>query len=189
MNTFLREPLVQFLLLGTLLFAVFEFVGQFNLEKRRQIVVTPEQIDALNKGFAIDFGKPPTPADTEKLIQDHLREEVLVQEAIKLGYHTSDQKIRIELRQRMEEAYSLVPVPTDQELEQFYQQYPDRFRGATDHPALSFDQIKPTVRSVWQATKRKEAGDAAFQRFLQNYIVVVQRPKAPATAPTTGVAP
>lgn len=184
MKHILREPLVQFLLLGTILFVVFHFVGQLNLEKPAQIVVTPERIKTLQDGFKFDFGKQPTEEETEKLIQDYIREEVLVQEAVRAELHLEDQKVRAQLKLRMEDLP--VPVATDAELEQFLKDNPDRFRSAPDKPIPPLSQIRPTVQSVWNAAKRKEILDAEYQKALGRYTIRIERPKTPATTRASG---
>lgn len=185
MEKFLREPLVQFMAIGAVLFGVFSLIGKLDFEKPRQIVVSAEQIDVLNKGFVFDFGRPPTPEDTEKLVEDYIREEVLVQEAVKAGLHVENQNVRVALRRLMEERYSAVPIPTDQDLEAFLTENPDRFRTTPDQPVPPLAQIKPTVRTVWQATKRKEALDAGYQSLRKGYNIVIHKPSTPARQATS----
>jgi hypothetical protein len=140
----------------------------------------------LHESFKIDFNREPTQEELDKLIQDYIREEVLVREAVKIGLHMEDQKVRQQLRTRMEETDVAVPAPSDADLEQFVQSHPERFRTSADEPVPPLSQIRPTALSAWRAAKRREMLDAAYQDLLRKYKVVIETPKAPATQATNG---
>jgi|SRR5215469_12175475 len=56
----LREPLLHFLLLGALIFAVFGFVSRHRMDKPGEIVVTPGTVENLVTGFTRTWQRPPT---------------------------------------------------------------------------------------------------------------------------------
>ncbi|HVT89121.1 MAG TPA: hypothetical protein VHD56_09735 [Tepidisphaeraceae bacterium] len=181
---FLHEPLVHFLMLGAILFGGFRLLGNWTIEKPQQIVVSARQIDALASGFTLDFKHPPSPGELDRVIQDYVREEVLCREADKLKLQFDDQAIRRLMRQRMEsynQNQAKLQLPTDDQLREFYTQHPDIFRDKSTGALPAFEEIVSTVRSVWTATKQKEARDAAYEKSKTHYNVVIEYPRSPAT--------
>ena len=66
--------------------------------------------------------RPPTAEELKGLIDDHVKEEILSREAIKLGLDQNDTIIRRRLRQKMEflaEDFAATAEPTDAELEAY----------------------------------------------------------------------
>ncbi|MFN0066367.1 MAG: peptidyl-prolyl cis-trans isomerase [Limisphaerales bacterium] len=104
MNKFTREPLVHFLLLGALLFALHAW-----REARRpdtafpaRIEVTAATIGRLRAGYERQFGRSPDEAELRGLVTAHIREEVLYREALELGLDRDDTIVRRRLAQKME---------------------------------------------------------------------------------------
>jgi len=187
----LREPLVHFLLLGAALFGVFSLLGKVTGDRAAQILVTPDRIQQLISGFNLDFKRPPTTQEVDRLIDDYIREEVLCREAWVRGLDREDPIIRQRLRQRMEffnEDTTEAAAPTDQQLLDFLHEHPETFRIAGRTPELS--EVRTTVESAWVAAHRKEFRDAAYQQLRKNYIIRVEPLKAaaPTTAQTKGPA-
>lgn len=138
----LREPLLHFLLIGALLFAVDawrrppERVGIGG-----EIVVTEARIRTLAQNFARTWQRPPTREELDGLVEAHVREEVMVREALALGLDRDDAIIRRRLQQKVEfvsdQAASLA-TPTDAELEAYLAQNADAFRR---EPRVTFVQV------------------------------------------------
>ena len=63
-----RDPLVQFLAIGALLFVLFEWRGAGPVSRR--IVITPGQLDALTAGFARTWQRPPSEEELKSLIDE-----------------------------------------------------------------------------------------------------------------------
>jgi hypothetical protein len=126
----LHEPLVHFAILGALLFAAWEVVGEPAAEPGR-IVVTQAQIEALERGFAGAWHRPPTAEELDGLIGERVREEVWYRQAVALGLDRDDPVVRRRLRQKMEfladEAGASVPA-SEAELGRYLQANADRYR-------------------------------------------------------------
>jgi hypothetical protein len=76
----LREPLVHFVAIGTLLFIVFEWRGAGPASRR--IVITPGQVEALAAGFARTWQREPTADELKGLVDEHVRDEIATREAM-----------------------------------------------------------------------------------------------------------
>ncbi len=130
-SRFLREPLVQFLLLGAGLFALYSLVAIEPGKRPDRIVVDAGQVTRLAQQFQRTWMRPPTRAEIDGLIEDHVNEEVLYREARALGLDQDDLIIRRRLRQKMEflnEDIAAQRQPTDAELQTFLDGHPEQFR-------------------------------------------------------------
>jgi hypothetical protein len=135
----LREPLLHFLLLGGLLFAIFGRGGSAAGEADRQIVVSDADIDRLAAAFSRTWHRPPDEDEQQAQIHDYIREEVLYRTALGLGLDKDDTIIRRRLRQKMEFLLEdTVPPPRETELRAYFQDHPEKFRA---EPRISFRQI------------------------------------------------
>jgi hypothetical protein len=137
----LREPLVHFAILGALLFALFDLVGKPVEESKERIVVSAAKVANLAELFRRTWRRPPTQAELDGLIADHVKEEILYREALALGLETDDIVIRRRLRQKMEflsEDIAAQGEPTEAELEALLEEHAERYRA----PArVTFSQV------------------------------------------------
>ena len=130
----LREPLLQFLALGAMLFAVYGLAGKRSAETPEKIVVSASRVANLGDGFARTWRRPPSPQELQGLIEDYIRDEVFYREGKAAGLDRDDAVIRRRVRQKMEflvEDMS-VPEPSEEQLATFLASNPERFR-AEDH--------------------------------------------------------
>jgi hypothetical protein len=136
----LREPLLHFLLLGGVLFAIFgRGVPSDAGLADRHIIVSEADISRLAEGFSRTWNRPPATDELEAQIQNYIREEVLYRTALALGLDKDDTIIRRRLRQKMEFLFEdTVPVPQEAELRVYLQAHPEKFRT---QPLISFRQV------------------------------------------------
>ena len=136
-----REPLVQFLLCGALLFAFFAWRGEEVDPTSRSIDITREDQARLSLRFEALMRRPPTDAELDSLIEQYLREEILYREALRLGLDQDDPVLRRRLSQKMDELAGAraetAPVSSEL-LAKWLARHPARFARDT---ALSFDQL------------------------------------------------
>jgi len=154
MKRLLREPLVQFLLLGALLFVYFEWKGGGSGPGSTRISITPGLVEHLASGFARTWQRPPTDVELKGLIDDHVKEEIATREAVAMGLDRDDTIIRRRLRQKLEflveDAVDQVP-PTDAELQAWLEKSPEVFRA----------ESRVALRQVYVSTERRGASARA----------------------------
>lgn len=151
----LRDPLLQFLLLGAALFVIFRFTRGNGSDESSQILVKQGQIHSLAAAFERTWQRQPTPEELDGLIEDHVREEIAVREAIALGLDRDDAIIRRRLRMKLDlvsEELASQTDPTDAELLAFMQQHADSYRI---DPAVAFLQV------YFNPDKRRDAAAEA----------------------------
>jgi hypothetical protein len=135
----IREPLLHFLLLGGVLFAVFGRGGSTATVDDRQIVVSEADIERLAAGFSQTWHRPPDTSELQAQIQDYIREEVLYRSALALGLDKDDTIIRRRLRQKMEFLFEdTIAPPQEPELRAYLAAHADKFRT---QPLISFRQV------------------------------------------------
>jgi hypothetical protein len=136
----LRDPLIHFVAIGAALFGLVTFTGGESGPSPGEIVVTTGRIASLQAIFAETWQRPPTQAETESLVEEYVRDEVLYREAVAMGLDQDDAVIRRRLRQKFEFVVDNASQtePTDSELQAYIAEHPDWFR---DEPRLSFTHV------------------------------------------------
>lgn len=142
MKALLREPLLHFLLLGALLFAVDAWRRPAERTSAGgEIVVSEARVRTLAQNFARTWQRPPTREELDGLVEAHVREEVMVREALALGLDRDDAIIRRRLQQKVEfvsDQAAALTAPTDAELEAYLAKNADAFRR---EPRVTFMQV------------------------------------------------
>lgn len=136
----LKEPLVHFLVLGSLLFVYSHWKGTAGPGSSR-IVITSGEVEHLASGFSQMWQRSPTQAELKGLIDDYVKEEIATREAMAMGLDRNDTIIRRRLRQKMEfladDSVSRNP-PSDKELQAWLNTHTGAFAG---EPQIAFRQV------------------------------------------------
>ncbi len=136
----LREPLLQFLVLGATLFGLYHIVDKKKAEAPERIVVSPERISNLATGFARTWQRPPSQEELQGLVDDYIRDEVFYREGRAAGLDRDDVIIRRRVRQKMEFLAEAIsdPEPSDEQLAAYLKSNSERFRT---EDRLTFHQV------------------------------------------------
>jgi len=156
----IREPLVQFLILGGLLFVYFEWKGGGAGPGSTRISITPGLVAHLATGFARVWQRPPTDDELKGLIDEYVKEEIATREATAMGLDRDDTIIRRRLRQKMEflveDALDAAPLG-EVEMQAWLEKHPSAFRT----------ESQVALRQVYVNAKRPGASaQAEAQRLL-----------------------
>jgi PPIC-type PPIASE domain len=144
LRSLLREPLLHFLLIGTLLFALDAWLRPTpgaGAGAGGEILVSEGRIRNLVQSFRRTWQRSPTGSELDGLVQDYIREEVLYREAKALGLDQDDTVIRRRLRQKIEfvsDDAAALDSPSEQDLADWLAAHPDAFRV---EPRATFAQI------------------------------------------------
>ena len=129
----IRQPLIQFVVLGALLgFALHWMTGERVQEDETTIRITATDVARLDAGWRARWNRAPTPEELNGLISAQVREVALHREALAMGLDQNEPVIRRVLVQKLEQiAKDLIELslaPTDQDLEQYYQEHAEQYR-------------------------------------------------------------
>lgn len=103
MTSFFREPLLHFFLIGCAVFGLFAvFDDAPPPVAANELVVTEADARRLANEFEAVWRRAPSARELEGLIDQHVREEVYVREALALGLDRNDAVIRRRLQTKME---------------------------------------------------------------------------------------
>ena len=128
----LREPLVQFLMIGVVLFLINGALnhGTSQAGSSYEIALTIDDLRQLQSTFAAQWQRAPSPEEMRGLLENRVRQEVLYREALMLGLDKDDIIIKRRLAQKMQflaEDVADTHEPTTAELKGWYGKNSDRF--------------------------------------------------------------
>ena len=131
MKAFLREPLVHFLLGGAVILLLFNIFDDSPPPVSEDVLeVTDRDIDRLSARFKATWRRVPTEDELSQLVDQFVRQEILVREALALGLDRGDEIVRQRLVQKitfLAEGSVAALEPTDDELTAHMLEHRDRF--------------------------------------------------------------
>ena len=132
MIQWLREPLVQFLLIGVALFLISGALNRGASQRGRgyDIALTMDDLRQVHNTFRAQWEREPSPEEMRGLVEQRIREEILYREALQLGLDKDDVIIRRRLAQKMQflsEDVSAAYEPKSEELKLWYEKNSQRF--------------------------------------------------------------
>jgi len=155
----LREPLTHFLVLGILIFAVSHW-----LESRSQryvITIAPGDLTRIENSYVQQYGANPTPAQLRTMVDNTVREEIYLREALALGLDKDDEIVRRRLAQKYQflQADMATPrQPSQAELRRWFDTHAAQF---AEPARRTFDQRYFAIDQRGEAAARQLAATAA----------------------------
>ena len=137
----LREPFLQFLFLGALIFAGSQLVQSFQDRSRHTIVVDDTLQRRIVDLYLTQTGATPSPAQVAALTENYIQSEILYREALKLGLDRNDEIVKRRLVQKMSfltADRATVPPPTDADVAAYYDAHKADFATA---PQVTFHHV------------------------------------------------
>lgn len=139
------------MLLGIAVFALDGWTGSRETEDR-VVEVTADQVERLRARWLAQWGRPPSGAELQGLVDEAIDEEILYREAQRLGLDRDDAIVRRRLAQKLtfllEDAGGPAP-PPEAEIEAYHARHAERYRRARrttfDHVFLSADRRSDPV--------------------------------------------
>ncbi len=173
MQTIFKQPLFHFLVLGVAIFALNAAVNDEPPAPDKPVIAVSTQDAAwLAEQFAATWRRPPTAEELGGLMDEFVREEIYVREALLLGLDQGDAIVRRRLRQKMEfltEAGAAAASPTEEVLRAHFAENASKFERA---PHLAFTQVmvpagpEGTVEALRAALDAGVSPDSLGERTL-----------------------
>lgn len=98
----LKEPLLQFLFFGAIIFVAAEVTADWRDSRQRVIIVDNNLENHLKNLYSNQFGVYPDDNTLDHLVDNYIREEVMYREALRMGLADQDEIIRRRLVQKMQ---------------------------------------------------------------------------------------
>jgi hypothetical protein len=167
----LREPLVHFLLLGTVIYVASR---HFDADSTRfRIDAGPVQRARLSELYRQQYGVSPSQSELQHVVDQYVRSEILYREGLAMGLPENDEIVRRRIVQKIEFVNEDVDQPGDTdpaELARYFQQNRGRYNAEAtvrfEQVVFSADRIGgPTAkeRAIW-ALQSLESGQKAVPR-------------------------
>jgi peptidyl-prolyl cis-trans isomerase C len=154
----LREPLLHFVLIGALLFAITAL--RQNHSEHVEIRITAGAVAQLAAFWEAQAQRKPTAEELRGAIEERIDEEVLAREAVRLGLDRDDVIVRRRLAQKMafvSDDLAVVAEPSEDELREYFNAHRETYT-TPDLYALRHAYFNPDRRTTL---------DADAQRALQ----------------------
>ena len=160
----LKEPLLHFLLLGAVIFAVAAWRQRGGATAENtgagRIDVDAAVITRLREGWTRQFQRTPNADDMQGMVEAHIREEVLCREALTMGLDRGDSIVRRRMAQKMEfltQDIATAVVPEETALAKYF----------TENAARYAQPAQVSFRHVYFSREKRGAKlDAAAQEVL-----------------------
>ena len=128
----LREPLLHFLLIGVVLFAVYAYTnrGPIGIESPTQIVLSLDDLRTMESYFESQWHRSPTPQEFQAMVEDKIKEEVLYREGLAMGLDKDDTIVKRRMAQKMQfiaEDVAAAHEPSTAELKAWFEKNTDKF--------------------------------------------------------------
>lgn len=191
---FLREPLVHFLALGTLVFGLYgAFSSDPGAGDPKRITVTQAEIEHLQTLWEKQWQRPPTPEELRTLIDEHIRERILYREALALGLDENDTIVRRRLVQKIEfliDDAALPGAPAEEELRAHHRDNAERYiepaRISFSHVYFSPDQrgerAETEAQAALETLRRLDSGVSHAREHGDRFLLPSHYEDAPLDA-------
>jgi len=137
-----REPLVQFLLIGTIIYGLYALYGTPAEDvTENSVIVDAARVESFVRQWQQRWNRPPTRQELDGMIDTYVREEILYRQAIAMGLDEDDPVTRRRMAQKLEFLTSdlaLLKEPTPADLEQYFESHQARYRA---EDRITFSQV------------------------------------------------
>jgi hypothetical protein len=133
-----RDPLIHFLVLGGLLFAVLSWLDRE--PKPDEILISADQVAELARTASLLAGRAPSRDELEDIVGDAIRDEVYYRQALALGLDVDDDEVRRRLIEKMKylTENTADPEPPAADLVAYFETHRETFRIPE---LVSFEQL------------------------------------------------
>ena len=99
----LKEPLIQFLLIGACIYGVYALFGATDEENSDSIIlVDANRIGGFVAQWKARWKRPPTRQELDGVINSYVHEEILYRQAVSMGLDEDDAVTRRRMAQKLE---------------------------------------------------------------------------------------
>src|SRR5271157_940187 len=100
----MREPLLQFLLVGIALFAVYSWMhrGQTGIEPSHEIALSFDELRTMDLYFESQWHRQPTGEEFNAMVENKIQEEILYRKGLAMGLDKDDTIVKRRMAQKLQ---------------------------------------------------------------------------------------
>ena len=175
MYTIIKAPFFHFLVLGALLFLVFDVLNPESSQEDNVIKLDKEQIKDISSNFADKWGSKPKRDELKIWIDGAVLTACYYREGIKLGLDKNDATIKKIVRKKVERINKdIISVLDVKDIQ--LQTYLDEHKNEFENNA-TLQKIKRRVLNAYLSEKYRAAVAKQRKEILKNYEVIVETEK------------
>ncbi len=129
MKKILKEPFLHFILIGAAMFLLYGLVNE-RTDSKNTIIINDFDVSSLISKWEMQWKRPPTEQELQKLINLNIKQEVFYQEALQMNLDHNDEIIKRRLAQKMQFLSNDIAAmiePTDEILEEYFQKNKEKY--------------------------------------------------------------
>ncbi len=131
MKKLLSEPLLHFLLIGGLLFFIYDMTSEeIVADDNNSIVISEAKINQLINQWQRRWQRLPTQQELQGLVKAHIHEEVLYREALAMGLDKDDTVVRQRMTRKIEfisNDLASIDEPSNTQLQTYLDTHTEKF--------------------------------------------------------------
>src|SRR5271157_3348941 len=163
----MREPLLQFLLVGIALFAVYSWMhrGRSGVEPSHEIALSFDELRTMDLYFESQWHRQPTGEEFNAMLENKIQEDILYREGLAMGLDKDDIIVKRRMAQKMQflaEDVATAHEPSTEELRAWFAKNTEKFalpsRATFRHLFFSFDKRGQKARADADAALVKLSG-------------------------------
>lgn len=173
MRILLKQPLLHFLLIGGLLFALYYVVNP-HANTKDTIVIDDEQVSRMVTVFQKEWNRAPSEAEMKGLMERYIQQEVYYRKALLMNLDHNDEIIRRRLDQKLRfitNDMATLKAPTDEELSTYYKTHGNKYllpaTYSFSHIYFSPDKRGNAMADAEAVLKELPAGDNALNELIK----------------------
>jgi peptidyl-prolyl cis-trans isomerase C len=129
---YLHEPLLHFLLIGIVLFALYDYMnrGRIGVDSSKQIALSLDDLRTMEAYFESQWHRQPTPQEFQAMVEEKVQEEVLYREGLSLGLDKDDTIVKRRMAQKMQflaEDVAAAHEPSTAQLKSWFEKNKEKF--------------------------------------------------------------
>lgn len=168
----IKEPLVHFLLLGWLIFAVYQW--RQGPDMGDTVEVSAQTVTTLANQYRKTWMRDPTRQELQQAIDHFVANQLFAERAFELGMHHDDPVVARRMRMKMELLNELaVMPPSEGEAAEYFDANTEKYsRGATysfEHRFFADDTSDATLSAAGEALNSGEEMAGSPSLFAQTY--------------------
>jgi len=102
LNKIIKEPLVHFIIIGAIAFALYSFVKGSYVDKDYAIQISKSEVEAMINKWMAQLKRPPAKEEIDIFLEDYVQREILFREAKSMGLDKNDMVIKNRMLQKID---------------------------------------------------------------------------------------